>query len=169
MGIYDAIIVPGGGLKNDGSPHEWFRARLDRALEVQTGKEYIICLSGITPHKRPVLNERGFPVYESLAAAEYLMGRGVKPQRILMEYTSKDTIGNAYFARVIHTDPLCLKNLLVITSGFHMPRVREVFDWVFGLRPRMVDYRIEYNFHEFFSNTNIKKGRNYSCTGASNC
>ena len=44
MGIYDAIIVPGGGLKNDGSPHEWFRARLDRALEVQTGEEFILSL-----------------------------------------------------------------------------------------------------------------------------
>ncbi len=49
-------------------------------------------------------------------------------ERIWAETASLDTIGNAYFARVIHTDPAGLRRLLVVNSAFHMPRTRMIFD-----------------------------------------
>lgn len=61
------------------------------------------------------------------------MARGVDPRRILLEESSYDTLGNAYFSRVIHTIPRGFTRVLVITSEFHMQRVEAVFRWVYGL------------------------------------
>jgi hypothetical protein len=128
----DAILVPGGGLRPDGSPTEWVRHRLDHAVRRRT-REPIIALSAGTTHKAPPLDRDGFPVFESVAAAQYLADRGVPPDSILFETSSYDTIGNAYFARTIHTDPRGLHRLLIITSEFHLSRVRAIFEWVFSL------------------------------------
>jgi uncharacterized SAM-binding protein YcdF (DUF218 family) len=70
-----------------------------------------------------------------VAAAEYLMAAGVPPDRILAETQSYDTIGNAFFSRAIHIDPQRMRNLLVITSHFHLPRTQLAFNWIYGLTP----------------------------------
>ena len=46
-----------------------------------------------------------------------------------------DTIGNAAFARLMHSDIRGWRSLLVITSASHMARTRRIFDWVFTLPP----------------------------------
>jgi hypothetical protein len=97
--------------------------------------EHIVALSAGTTHKPPPLDGDGFPVFESTAAAGYLIRRGIQPSLILCETASYDTIGNAYFARVIHTEPMGARKLAIITSDFHMPRTRAIFQWVFGLKP----------------------------------
>jgi uncharacterized SAM-binding protein YcdF (DUF218 family) len=112
-------------------------ARLDLALE-RAGGAWILALSAGTPHAAP----RG--VYESVAAARYLIGRGYDPRRVLVEWSSYDTIGNAYFARMNHTEPAGLARLLVVTSEFHLPRTEAIFRWVFGLTPRPVDYSLAF-------------------------
>ena len=49
---------------------------------------------------------------------------------------SDDTIGNAFFARVMHADPRSdWVRLRVITSEFQMARTRAIYDWIFGLQP----------------------------------
>ncbi len=82
---------------------------------------------------------------EAIAAARALLARGVPPECIWAETASLDTIGNAYFARAIHTDPAGLRRLLVVNSAFHMPRTRMVFDWVFGLPPAEPPYSLDYH------------------------
>jgi len=132
--IYDAVLVPGGGLLADGTPPPWVIARLERAL-IRAGQATLITLSAGTTHKPPPLDERGFPRFESVEAARYLAARGVAPEHILTETASYDTIGNAYFARALHAEPRDFRRLLVITSDFHMPRTRAIFEWVYGLAP----------------------------------
>jgi uncharacterized SAM-binding protein YcdF (DUF218 family) len=134
----DAVLVPGGGLRPDGTPSDWVRPRLDAAAE-RADAGWILTLSAGTLHKPPPLDADGFPVYESVAGARYLVERGFSAERILTETASWDTIGNAYFSRVVHVDPLGLERLLVITSEFHMPRVQAIFEWIYGLDPRVQD------------------------------
>lgn len=129
---YDAIIIPGGGLQPNGNLNPWVVARLERALELYNG-EYVIAASAGTVHRPPPLTEDGFPIFESVVAARYLVERGLDPAKILTEACSYDTIGNAYFVRVIHVTPRDFRNLLVINSKFHMPRTEATFRWVFGL------------------------------------
>jgi hypothetical protein len=132
MREYDAIIILGGGVTPSGEPTPWVVPRLDLSLEF-TGSPYLLVLGAGTPHKPPPLDAAGFPINECSAMARYLIERGCSPDRIVMESCSSDTIGNAYFARVIHADPRGWRNLAVVTSKFHMKRSKAIFESVFAL------------------------------------
>jgi uncharacterized SAM-binding protein YcdF (DUF218 family) len=134
MAAFDAVLVPGGGIRAHGELPPWSVSRLDRALDVAGGAP-IITLSAGTTHKAPPLDSTGRPIIESVAAARYLLDRGYPDDLVLAEAASYDTIGNAFFARVMHTDPAGFRGLLVITSEFHMPRTEAIFRWIFGAPP----------------------------------
>jgi hypothetical protein len=130
----DAVLIPGGGLRPDGRLPPWVLPRLDRAVEVR-GDAYVVPLSRGTVHKPPPLDPCGFPIVEADVCAAHLRGRGVPDDRILIESCSVDTIGNAYFSRVVHADPMGWRRLHIVTSGFHLERTEAVFGWVYGLAP----------------------------------
>jgi len=144
MKKFDCILIPGGGLLNDGSLPPWTIARLNYALSVKDSCRWFILLSGGTVHKPPPINENGFPIFESRELAKRLVNAGINPDHILTEISSYDTIGNAHFARMLFTEPLKLKELLVITSEFHMPRTKAIFDWVFHLPPLPFTYQLDF-------------------------
>jgi hypothetical protein len=129
---YDAILIPGGGVRDNFVLPPWAAARFDRALTI-AGDPLLIALSAGTPHRPPPLDPRGFPISEARAGAAYLLGRGVDPARVLLEESSYDTVGNAYFSRLIHAIPREFRRILVITSAFHMPRTEAAFRWVYSL------------------------------------
>ncbi len=131
--FYDAVIILGGGVRKNGSLPIWVRRRVRKALEFKDKTKYFITSSAYTTNEKPVINKMGFPVNESVKMGELLIKAGVNKTRILTERWSHDTIGNAYFTRLIHIDQLNLKKLLVITSEFHMPRSKAIFKWIFGL------------------------------------
>ncbi len=141
--MYDAIIIPGGGVRDGGTLPDWVQRRFDLALSRWQG-DYLICLSAGTTYKPLPRDTQGYPLFESVAGAHYLLSRGVPATKILTETASYDTIGNAYFARTLHTDPLGLRRLLVVTSAFHMPRTRAIFEWVFGLSVTNPPYTLEF-------------------------
>lgn len=147
---YDAILIAGGGVRDGGELPPWIRRRFDRAMELHSG-EHLIALSGGTVHRPPPLDSAGFPILESIAGARYLMKRGVLASKILVETSSYDTIGNALFARLIHTDPRGFRRILMITSEFHMERTVEIFRWVFAASP---DHGYDLHF-EATENTGI--------------
>jgi uncharacterized SAM-binding protein YcdF (DUF218 family) len=91
------IVVLGGGVTADGKAPEHTQQRLNLALDVYKELDtnaLLIPLSGGTPHKPNPVDQRGFPVWESTAAAKGLLERGVPVERILEESFSLDTIGN---------------------------------------------------------------------------
>jgi hypothetical protein len=140
--VHDVVIVPGGGVQPDGSVAPWVRNRLDRALELSGGAP-ILCLSAGTVHKPLPLDARGRPLFEAAAGARYLLERGFDPALILTEAASWDTLGNAYFARVIHAEVCGWRRLLIVNSAFHMPRTEAIFRWVFALPPH-TGYHLEF-------------------------
>lgn len=138
---YDTIIVLGGGLDANKQINAWAAARLDALLASWNGEPIISCSAG-TPHKPPALDNSGFPIFESVASANYLISRGIPADKIMVETSSYDTIGNAYFSWVTHCNPKRWRKFLVITSDFHLPRTKKIFDWVFHLGHK--DCRIKY-------------------------
>ncbi len=140
---YDAIVIPGGGVRPGGELPPWVKPRMDRALAL-AGGSYLMPLSAGTPHRAPPLDEFGYPWTEARAGARYLARHGADPARILMEELSYDTIGNAYFSRVLHAIPRGFQRLLVITSAFHMPRTEAVFRWVYELEAPGVPCEVEF-------------------------
>ena len=138
---FDGFIIPGGGSQKDPrdvkSLPSWTLHRLDvakRLSEIHSEEQQFLVLSGGTTHKPPVLDEHGYPIYEADSAAAYLMSLGVPSKDIWKETSSYDTIGNAYFCRMM-TEHTHLRFLLVITSDFHAERTKEIFDFVFSLPP----------------------------------
>ena len=144
MGIYEALVIPGGGLLPDGQPTPWVKARLKAARELANQTNYILLLSAGTVHKPPPLNPNGFPILESAASASYLLKQGLSPDQLLIETCSYDTIGNAYFSRMVHAEPGKLSRLLVITSEFHLARTKAAFEWVYGLSPLPFPFQLEF-------------------------
>ncbi len=140
---FDAIVIPGGGLTDSGELPEHVKERFRAALN-SPGEPLFLPLSLGTVHRAPPRDAAGFPIPECRAGAQFLIENGVSPERILMESVSLDTIGNAFFARVIHAEILGLRRLRIITSEFHLERTRAIFEWVFGLLP---DKRYELTFH----------------------
>ena len=144
MDQYDCIFIPGGGLLPDGSLPPWILARLERTLSLQSQTHWIAFLSGGTVHKPPPLTEEGFPIFESRASAAYLASRGVDTRQLLTEISSYDTIGNAYYSRLLFAEPMALHKVLVITSEFHLPRTRVAFEWVYNLLPQLIDSQLSF-------------------------
>ena len=144
MQEYDCIFIPGGGLLSDGSLPAWTKARLQRVLIKQSQARWIAFLSGGTVHKPPPLDGKGYPIFESRAAASYLVKNGVPVDKLLTEISSYDTIGNAYFSRLLFAEPGHFQKIHVITSEFHLPRTEAAFDWIYNLDPRTQDYQLTY-------------------------
>ena len=127
----DAIFVLAGGLKNHNTLNDWVIDRLDLAYDIYSKTNVkIICMGGGTYHKPSIINEYGYTVHESTICADYLVELGVNPKDIYREWSSYDTIANGYFAFMNYIYPLKLKNILVITSEFHMERVKIIFNWI---------------------------------------
>lgn len=146
------IVVPGGGAAPGGVLPMHTQLRADRAIELY--KEYkkkrhnvgLITLSQGTTHKPNPLNEEGRQITEAAAATTYLSQRGVAIEDIFEEAWSLDTIGNAYFLRVVHTDIAQWRHLIVITNTWHMDRVKAIFNTVFGLSPLPSNKRYDIHY-----------------------
>jgi len=147
----DAIVVLGGGLWASKEIPPWAERRLDGAALLRAaqppGPSILICGGG-SPHGLPVLDEStGQVVHEGTAYAEYLVDRWDIPAScILKESSSYDTVGNGYFSALIHAVPAGWKRVAVVTSDFHMPRSRAIFEKIYGLVEGSLGVRIELEF-----------------------
>lgn len=150
----DAIVVPGGGSQRGPSARSLpvsVRRRLDLAIvrwyEHQekfpsSPLPKILVLSAGTVHRPNYVNRGGWPISEASSGAQYILEvteddlrRPIPRELIFQEGVSLDTIGNAYFLRVIHTDPAEWRSLHVITSGYHLERTQAIFEFVFSALP----------------------------------
>lgn len=129
----DAVLVLGGGVPPSLEyPLPFVQKRCDDAAAVvhrhrsltnslRTAKNThsslpVLCLSAGTVHGRQLLSADGLPVWESTSCAAYLQVHHAITEHVYVETTSYDTISNAFFARVSHTDITGWKKLLIITS-----------------------------------------------------
>ncbi len=142
MGHFDAIIIPGGGLTETNTLPPHVLARFERAISQYT-REYMIPLSAGTVHKPLPRDTQGLTVFEAVVGATYLIENGIPKEKILPETSSYDTIGNAFFSRILHTDIRNFKKLLIITSDFHLERTKLIFEWVYSLAPKH-NYQLEF-------------------------
>ena len=129
------IFVLAGGLQDNGEVHEFVKIRLDKAIELYNYYSdfqqcKIIVMGGGTYHKPPILNDSNYVIHESSSCALYLTQQGdVDPKDIYREWSSYDTIANGYYAYLNYIQPLNVKEFVLITSEFHMPRAKVIFDY----------------------------------------
>jgi len=135
------IVVPGGGLTSSGELPAHVILRVDKAIELwrncQKNEQQnclVATLSAGTPHKPNPTDSNGFTILEATVAAKYLISHGIPPSVILEENLSLDTIGNAYFLRLLHTDPLYIRHLILVTNNWHMQRALSIFKRIFSIQ-----------------------------------
>ncbi|KAJ8598821.1 hypothetical protein CTAYLR_008662 [Chrysophaeum taylorii] len=132
---FDAIVVLGGGPPvSERRTMPFVERRCDAAkqlFDTARAKPKILCVSAGTAHAPQLLRADGLPVFESTAAAAYLIDRGVPRDALVVETTSYDTIGNAFFSRTSHTDVAGWRKLAIVTSDFHVERSKAIFEWIF--------------------------------------
>lgn len=127
------IFVLAGGLKHNGEVHDFVKWRLHKAYELYILNNdrscKIIVMGGGTYHKPPILNENNYVIHESTSCALYLNNMGIPPEDIYREWSSYDTIANGYYAFINYIGPLKINECDIITSSFHMPRVKTIFHY----------------------------------------
>lgn len=106
-----AVVVLGGGIRGD-QPSLMLRRRLDAAYDYMQKNSSAICV---------VTGGQGSDeiMPESVVMRNYLITRGLEPERILFEDKSKSTRQNfEYAAKLIPQD----SKVIVVTDGFHQLR-----------------------------------------------
>jgi uncharacterized SAM-binding protein YcdF (DUF218 family) len=148
--VPDAILVLAGGVDRRGKPHCTVSERLRAAAKASKayGGRPVVLNGGGTTWKPRYVDRNGFSIPEAaLMADEISKASGVSPGALYPESFSDDTIGNAFFARTMHTDLRPeWRDLLVITSQFQIARTEAIYAWIFGLgpRPRERPYRLRF-------------------------
>ncbi len=123
----DAVIVLANKMNAQGVLNDESKARADKAVDL--------------------LNERGARCiltsgWAYLPGSDITIGdafrryicehRGIEADRVLVERHSRDTVGDAYFAKVNFAMPRLWASVVVVTSDYHVARSRAIFEHVFG-------------------------------------
>lgn len=131
----NVIIVLGRGIKEDGSLPPDPRSRVEKAVELyQQGVAPIIIMSGAWTYHFAIQPKWS----EATAMKKYAIELGVPAAAIIEESKSMDTIGNVYFTkkqiaeRAKKSEHGGLKHITVVASDEHMPRIRYLFEKIYG-------------------------------------
>lgn len=137
--MIDAIIILGSGINQDGSLPGNLKLRVSKGVQLYTqGLAKNIVMSG--NYSFWLDDSREIPFRsEASAMREYALMLGVPETDIFIEEKSKDTLGNAFFTKIDYLEKNDWKQVMVVTSDFHLKRTKFVFDHVLGPQ-----YAIEY-------------------------
>ena len=133
--MYDAILILGGSYIDENTLPKWVESRLDKAITLNEETNSYIVLSRGSTHKPVIRDKNGHSVDECTVMADYMIKKGIISNKIYKEAWSLDTIGNAYAALTLHVIPKNMRKIVIITSDFHMPRTKCIFEKVFSLFP----------------------------------
>jgi SanA protein len=106
----DCALVLGAGVKDDGSPSDVLRDRLDVALSLyRNGRVARVLVSG---------DHRAASYDEPNAMRRYLEEHGVPREAIFMDHAGFDTYSSVWRAKHVFG----AERIVVVTQDFHLPR-----------------------------------------------
>lgn len=125
----DVIIVLGRGIKEDGSLPIDPKSRINKAVELYNNKVApFVVMSGAWTYHLDINPSQS----EAQAMKEYAIKKGIPGSAIIEESKSKDTIGNVYFTKKDIVEPRGFRDITIISSEDHMPRVKYLFQKIYG-------------------------------------
>ena len=124
----DTIVILAHGINSDCTLPEEARMRVRKGVELfRRGGYACLLMSGKYPARMSSIPLKT----EAMAMKDFASKLGVPRSKILVEERSRDTIGNAYFSRLLLRQKGKGK-ITVITSGYHVKRARFIFHKVYG-------------------------------------
>jgi len=143
---YETAIILAHGLNKDKSLDRETRERTNLGINIfRENKTGTLLMSG--GHKD--LGEC-YGVSLSEAMKRYAIRQGTLGNLILEEDISLETVGELIFCKIGIIDPRNWKKILIVSHGYHIPRVRTITNIVFG-----DEYQIE--FESIKSDLNFDK------------
>jgi len=130
----DGVIILGGGLTSGGRLSRESVKRLLAGINLfkaNHAKHLILSGNGSWQHRLP-LSKTEASLMETLA-----IEKGISKKVILKDTKSLDTIGNAYFTKVLIDKYKLGKTFLIVTSDYHLKRARWLFTEIFDGKYRL--------------------------------
>jgi len=117
----EVLVVLGSPNSPSGELSDISLSRLDCCRNIFTKGQLILCTGGWGPHFN--ISDKAHAFY----GKEYLMGNGLSEEDFLDPALSENTVDDAVKLKAIFSNPKNAK-LIVITSDYHLERVRIIFD-----------------------------------------
>ena len=106
----DCILVLGCGVRDDGTPSDMLRDRLERGLELY--------FAGVAP-KLLMSGDHGSVEYDEVnIMKQYAIDKGVPSEDIFMDHAGFSTYESVYRAKEI----FCADNIVIVTQEYHLYR-----------------------------------------------
>jgi SanA protein len=103
----DAILIPGAGIRSDGSLTYMLRDRMDKGIELYFLKK---------ADKILVSGDHGRKNYDEVKSMrDYAISKGVPKEDIFMDHAGFSTYDSVCRAR----DVFCCKSLIIVTQKYH--------------------------------------------------
>ena len=119
------VIILGEKLNRDGSISSILKHRLDKFINMRNKRKYNIIVSGGKVEKKAHHTE-------AYKMKKYLINIGnISKDKIITENKSQNTIENALFLKKIISKYSNIKSITIITSKFHIKRVKYIFNYYF--------------------------------------
>lgn len=118
-----AIIVLGNRLINK-SIHAELKGRIETGIRLLGGGSVLILSGGRT---NSALNKT-----EAEVMWKYCVDSGIEAGKLVKEENALDTIGNAYFTKLLIDKLRNVNEVIVVSSCYHMERVKFVFHYCYG-------------------------------------
>ncbi len=145
------IVVLGGGLTKEEKLPDQVKRRLDKALKISKKRKidsFLTCGKYsflLTKEDRPQSTE-------ARLMKNYLISKKVDRKKIHLEEKSMDTISNAYYAKTEYFIPQNETEGIIITSAYHIPRTKYIFEKIFG-----TNFNLEFEGIETGANDRLLK------------
>lgn len=151
---YDAVIVLGAGVADNGSITPLSKTRMDKALSLYRDKKVkmLVLTGGFT--------NSNVRKSEAESMRDYALQEGVPESDIIVENMAGNTAGNAYYTKTKILEPNDWNRNIVVTNDFHLVRSRLIFSKVLGEK-YITDYLAadsELAQSEFRKNTLMDRG-----------
>jgi len=124
----DCIVVLGSGVSAEGNLTPIGKSRVEKAADCYKKRMAArILMCGKYSYKLQYIPKKT----EAQAMKEYAMQLGIPDNHLFLEEQSRETIGNAYFAKRF-LEARNWTSIIVITSNLYLPRTQFIFKKVFG-------------------------------------
>ena len=135
------LFTLGAPNDDDGNLSQIALDRLNCSLNIYNSNSNpnikIVCTGGFGEH----FNKTILP--HAKHAQHYLINKRIPKESFAEIIESKNTFEDLTLAKPI-IEKYKPVYIIIVTSDFHMPRTRSIFEWVFGLSPRPVPFHLTF-------------------------
>jgi uncharacterized SAM-binding protein YcdF (DUF218 family) len=137
----DAITVLSSRLTLDRKLNKESKKRIEKGVKLfrKGMSSYIIMNGGPGLFTDGTYVPRGTHPVQCEVMKEYALSLGIQNDRILIQDYSSDTVGEAYFVKKMILETRKMRNIVIVTSVYHMKRARIIYEQILG-----ADYFIEF-------------------------